>query len=144
MRYGKIMKKLERWVRFIDNCALWDPEFCDHFYHVVEFLVLTSSHGITQNPTKFVFGKKEVEFIGFQIREDGFAPCAATLEAIRQFPRPQNITRVRAWFGLVEQVFFAFSQTKKMELFQELLKKDREFSWSAKLQSAFKHDPFHC
>ena len=49
---------------------------------MVEFLVLISFHGITKNPTKFVFWKKEVEFIGFQIREDGFAPCAATVEAI--------------------------------------------------------------
>ena len=104
MRYDKIMEKLERWVRCIDDCALWYQEFRDHFFHVVEFLVFISSHGITQNPHKFVFRKKEVEFIGFQIREDGFAPCAATVEAIRQFPRPQNITGVRAWFGLVEQV----------------------------------------
>ena len=95
---------------------------------MVEFLVLTFSHGITQNPTKFVFGKKEVEFIGFQIMEDGFAPCAATVEAIRQFPRPQNITRVRAWFGLVEQVLFAFSKTKEMEPFRDRLKKDGDYA----------------
>ena len=44
-----------------------------------------------------------MEFIGFQIREDGFTPCAATVEAIRQFPRPQNITGLRAWFGLVDR-----------------------------------------
>ena len=84
---------------------------------MVEFLILTSSHGITQNPTKFVFGKNEVEFVGFQIREDGFTPCAATVEAIKQFPRPQNITRVWAWFWLVEQVLFTFSKTKEMEPF---------------------------
>ena len=86
-----------------------------------------------------MFVKKEVEFIGFQIREDGFAPCAATVEAIRQFPRPQNITGVRAWFRLVEQVLFAFSKAKEMEPFRELLKKDREFSWLAELQSVFEH-----
>ena len=73
--------------------------------HILQdFLVLTSSHGIKQNTTKFVCMKKDVEFIGFQIREDSFTPCAATVEAIRQFPRPQNITGVWAWFGLVEQV----------------------------------------
>ena len=84
---------------------------------MVEFLVLTSSHGITQNPTKFVFRNKAVEFIEFQIREDGFAPRAATLEAISQYPRPQIITGVRALFELVEQVYFAFSKTKEMESF---------------------------
>ena len=139
MRYDKIMENLERWVRCINNCALWYQEFSDHFHHVVEFLALTSSHGITQNPTKFLFGKKEEEFIGFQIREDDFIPCTATVEAIRQFPRPQNITRVRALFGLVEQVLLEFSKTNEMEPFRDLLKKEGDFTWSAEFQTAFKH-----
>ena len=61
-----------------------------------------------------------MEFNGFKVREDGFAPFAANVEALRQFSRPQNITEVRAWFGLVEQVSFAFSKNKEMELFREL------------------------
>ena len=61
------------------------------------------------------------------------------MEAIRQFPRPKNITGLRAWFGLVEHVSFAFSKTKEMELFWEPLKKDRDFAWCAELQSALKH-----
>ena len=77
--YYRAMEKLEHWVRGIDDCTLWDQEFGDHFYLVVEFLVVTSSHGITQNPIKFLFGK-EVEFIEFQIREDGIPLCAATVE----------------------------------------------------------------
>ena len=43
MRYDKIME-MEQWVRCINNCTLWDLGF-------------TSSHGINQNPTKFVFRK---------------------------------------------------------------------------------------
>ena len=69
----------------VNNCALWDQEFGDHFYHVV----------------KFVFKKKEVEFFGFQIREDAINACAATVVAIRQFARPQNNTGMREWFELV-------------------------------------------
>ena len=72
-------------------------------------------------PHNFVFGKKEVEFIGFQIWEDSFASCAVTVEAIRQFRRPHNITGVRTWFGRVELVSFAFSKNKKMDPFRDLL-----------------------
>ena len=77
MRYKKMMEELERWVKCINKCVMWDQEFRDHLFHVVELLPLTSSHGITQNPTKFLFGMKEMEFIVFQIREDGFTPYAA-------------------------------------------------------------------
>ena len=39
-----------------------------------EFLILTLSNRITENPIMFVFGKKEVEFMVFLIHEDQFAP----------------------------------------------------------------------
>ena len=60
-----------------------------------------------------MFGKKELEFIGFHLSEDGFAPAPAIVKSIREFPRPQNISGVQAWFGLVEQVSFAFTKTRE-------------------------------
>ena len=46
-------------------------------------------------------GKKEEELIGFQVREDGFAHCTVTVDAIRQFPRPPNVPGVESmvWTG---------------------------------------------
>ena len=77
----------------MDDALVWDfGEFEGHIWHVLEFLELTGNNGITQNPTKFVFGKKELEFIGFHLSEDGFAPAPAIVQSIREFPRPQNIS----------------------------------------------------
>ena len=68
---------------------------------------LTASHGIIQNPKKIKFGRLEVEFLGYEIKRDGMSPSNDTIEAIRKFPRPSNITGVRSFFGLVEQVGYA-------------------------------------
>ena len=60
-----------------------------------------------------------------------------TLEAIKPFPRPTNITGIRSFFGLVEQVAWAFSKTTVMLPFKPLLSKSASFAWSAELQHAF-------
>ena len=59
-------------------------------------------------------------------------------EAISSFLTPQNITDVRPWFGLVNQVSYAFSQDEIMAPFRELLKtKDRKFYWDDTLDKIF-------
>ena len=107
-----------------------DKGFKNYIWHVLEFLELTGKNGITQNPAKFIFGKKKLEFIGFKRTRDGFAPAPAIVKSIRKFPRPTNISGVRAWLGLVEQVSFAFSKTREMGTFRELLSSKEELSWN--------------
>ena len=68
----------------------------------------TGQHGIVQNPKKFVWGRQELEYIGFWILEDGVRPNDDTLAAIQDFPRPTDITGIQSWFGLVEQVAYSF------------------------------------
>ena len=65
-------------------------------------------------------------------------PGTEMLEAVREFPRPRDISGVRSFFGLVEQVSFAFSKTEVMALFRHLLSLKQKFLWSQELQDAFK------
>jgi len=53
------------------------------------------------------------------------------------FPTPQSLTDIRSWFGLVNQVSYAFSMADTMLPFQELLKPSNSFHWDEKLQQAF-------
>lgn len=55
-------------------------------------------------------------------------------EAIFNFPTPTDIRSIRSWFGLANQVSYAFSQAEAMAPFRELLrKKDRKLYWDATL-----------
>ena len=80
-------------------------------WNMVEFLVLMSSKVITQILTKFNSVYKDLEFIRFYLKANVFTPNTAMMEAIKNLPWPDNITGVRAWFGLVEQVAYDFSKT---------------------------------
>ena len=94
-------------------------------------------HGIPLDPEKFRFAQDIVDFAGFEITHDTVRPCKKYTRAISDFPTPQNLTDVRSWFGLVNQVSFAFSMAEVMLPFRELLKPNNKFHWDETLQQAF-------
>ena len=57
--------------------------------------------------------------------------------AISSFPTPTNLTDVRSWFGLVNQISHAFSVTDTMLPFRSLLKPGNKFEWTTDLDQAF-------
>ena len=81
----------------------------DSFYQAAQWLDVCGRNGITLKPEKFVFCEDEVEFAGFRIFLNNVSPCQRYLQAIQDFPIPKNITDVRSWFGLLNQVSYAFS-----------------------------------
>ena len=56
------------------------------------------------SPEKFNFARETVEFAGFVITSEGIKPTDRYIESIRNFPTPNNISEVRAWFGLINLV----------------------------------------
>ena len=45
-----------------------------------------------------------VEFAGFMITKDGIKQAAKYTASIKDFPTTSNISEVRAWYGLVNQL----------------------------------------
>ena len=56
---------------------------------------------------------------------------------IRDFPTPANITDVRSWFGLINQVSYACAATERMLPFRQLLQPGTPFEWTDKLHQLF-------
>ena len=119
-----------------DTCLL-ELSIEGNFWRMVDYLILCSQNGIMFNLPKFQFCQREVEFVGYWLTEDGMKPTKSLLEAILNFPRPMDISGVRGFFSLVEQVAWAFSKKEVMLSFREPLKKGSTFCWSHELQDAF-------
>ena len=136
-RYDKIVAGFQNFTKCVDDSLLWDSTVEEAFHRTCSYLTLCSSNGIIFNKKKFVFSKKEVEFLGFEITEDSVRPAATYIQAIKDFPTPKDITGIRFWFGLVNQVAYAFSLTSVMKPFRELLKPSSEFIWTEELEEAF-------
>ena len=118
--------------RYIDVGTLQDS-----FWATCRYIDLCSRNGVIFNPQKFKFARDTVDFAGFTITLSGIKPTAAMIQSIKEFPTPTTITGARAWFGLVDQVAYAFAQSKIMAPFRDLLQKNRKFYWDSTLDTIF-------
>lgn len=101
-------------------------------YHAV-LLYLES---IKLNPEKFVFGRTSVDFAGLSINETSIMPSIDVLQAIRDFPTPQDIAGGRSLFDQVEQVAWAYYIKPEMKPFHDLVQSFKPFHYDA-LSMAF-------
>jgi hypothetical protein len=136
-RFDEIVSEFPDKTKCIDDTCMWADNVEDSFFQACRWLDLCGHNGIIQNPDKFVFAEDAVEFAGFEITADNIKPCKKYLQAITDFPVPQNITDIRSWFGLINQVNYCASMTDDMKPFRDLLKPSTPFYWDTQLQQLF-------
>ena len=136
-RYDNIIANIKNFIKCIDDTLLWSDNIGESFIQTVQYLELCGNNGIILNPEKFTFAADKVEFAGFEITMTNVRPCDRFLNAILDFPTPINLTDIRSWFGLVNQVSYAFSMAERMLPFRNLLKPTTKFEWTEELEAAF-------
>ena len=119
--FDDITVDFPRKAKCIDDTVLWDNTIDDAFWHTVDYITLCSQGGITFNPKKFHFAQDELDFAGFTLTSTGIKPMQDMLNAILNFPTPKDITGAKSWFGLVNQVVYAFSMVDVMLSYRDLL-----------------------
>ena len=143
-RFDAITSGTPRYTRCIDDSLLWDDGIEDAFWHTMHYIKKCADNGIVFNPAKFVFAQDELEFAGFHLTAEGYKPPKRIIDAIQNFPQPTNITGVRSWFGLINQVSYAFAQAPLMAPFRELLAgAKRKWYWDSTLTQIFEESKKH-
>lgn len=124
---------------------MWDhdEDLTEHWWRVIDFLILLGNNGVILNKEKFQFAQKTVDFTGFQISENTIKPAQKFVDAILQFPTPTKLTDVRSWFGLINQVSHYDQLSNVMEPFKRLLSPKTKFEWTPELDTAFQMSKNH-
>ena len=136
-RFDEVVSDIPHKTKCVDDTLMWSDSIKESFFQACNWLETCGRNGIILNPDKFVFAQDTVEFAGFEITNDSVRPCSRYLNAILDFPTPKNITDMRSWFGLVNQVSYAFSMTDRMQAFRQLLKPGTPFKWDEQLECLF-------
>ena len=121
----------------VDDTILWSGDIEECFFLTCKFLDKCGSSGIIISPKKFTFGNDEVDFAGFTITRDSVKPYSKCLEFILSFPEPTDITGIRSWFGLINQISYAVTLTDELQPFRDLLKPKNKFYWDENLKKLF-------
>lgn len=136
-RYDSIIADVPRKVKVVDDTCLWDDTIEGCFYHTWDYIALCAENGVVFNADKFQFCQDSVAFAGFNITSDGIQPSNEILSAIKDFPAPKDLQGARSWFGLVNQVSWAYATSSTMLPFRELVKHNAKFTWNESLQTLF-------
>ena len=124
--------------KIVDDVIQWSEDIETAFHRVCAMLSHCSKAGMVFSPSKFVFAAIEVEYAGFLVGSDSIGPTPKYIQSILDFPTPKNISNIRSWYGLINQVAFAFSKGVVMAPFRELLKPAVKFEWTSLLDKAFR------
>ena len=100
----------------------------DHRFKTV--LKKLDSAGATLNAEKCECSKKEVKFAGYVLKGEGIKSDPEKTESIQDMDTPQNVSDVRRFLGMVNQLGkFVSNLAEKTKPIRDLLSTKNEFHW---------------
>ena len=104
-RMDKVVNGLNGIRKIVDDDVLvYAPTLSTLKKRFDDFLDRCSTHGVTLKRSKSQIAVREADFGGFHLSERGIQCSFDLLKSIWDFPRPKNLTDLRSWFGLVNQL----------------------------------------
>ncbi|XP_063600719.1 uncharacterized protein LOC134776896 [Penaeus indicus] len=90
------------------------------------------------NADKFVLAAPEVSFCGYTLSGNGIAAEEEKVRAIAEFPKPANLTDLRSFMGLVNQLAeFTPAIAESADVLRPLMSPKRTFTWTPDHDAAF-------
>ena len=138
----QVLRGLPFCYAYIDDLLVASPSPEEHKEHLRQVLQRLSDHGIIINPTKYKFGVAELDFLGHRVSADGIQPLQERVTAIREFPIPSSVRKLREFLGLVNFYHrFIPNCASILEPLNNLLAKpqgsDRKLTWNDATMAAF-------
>ncbi|KAG7197638.1 hypothetical protein KM043_016463 [Ampulex compressa] len=86
---------------YIDDIVIAFKDEEEHQQHLRMVLSRLQANGLKINPNKCVVGKPELVFLGYTINKDEVKPPSERIQAILNYPKPENIVDLRRFLELV-------------------------------------------
>lgn len=123
---------------YFDDILVYTETIDSHFTLLETVFTLLREHNFKLKIEKCKFLRKEVEYLGHVITENGCKPNQNKINCIRNYPRPTNVTETQRWLGLTNYYRsyipkYAFHARP----LYNLLKKDNPFTWDSHCDDAF-------
>lgn len=96
-----VLKGLDNVFCYIDDVIIADVSKPDHEKHLEEVFKRFDEYGITINSAKSIFGQEKIEFLGFEVSQQGIKPLKERTEAITNFPKPRTVEQLKRFLGMI-------------------------------------------
>jgi hypothetical protein len=85
---------------YIDDILIHSENLEDHAVHVRECLERLEKYGLKLNINKCDFGARRIKYLGHIISAEGVQPSDDKIKAVRDFPEPTSVKKIREFTGL--------------------------------------------
>ncbi|PIK49798.1 gag-pol polyprotein [Apostichopus japonicus] len=85
---------------YLDDLLVASSSAEEHYQHLNQLFQRLDSYGININPSKCELGVSSLEFLGHHVDSQGIRPLPEKVQAVQDFPAPENLTQLRAFLGL--------------------------------------------
>ena len=123
---------------FLDDILIYSRTKEEHLEHIREVLTRLRSEKLYGRLKKCDFFRTEVEYLGFDVGAQGIKPSLSKVQAILDWPTPENVTDVRSFLGLCSfyRRFIRWFSELAAPM-TDLTKKDRRFVWDDTAEKSF-------
>lgn len=134
----KVLARVKYVIIYMDDILIPAASFEEGLSRLEEVLTILQQSGLTLKKQKCNFFQESIEFLGFEISEEGIKPGLLKVQAVSKFPSPTNQHDVRRFLGLAS--FFrrfvkGFALTARP--LTSLLRKDTAWRWTSVEETAF-------
>ena len=133
-----IIADFQAWcAKIVDDILIWAATLEELFERVSKILQKCTELRVTISEKKLQIGTS-VKFAGYVISQTGITPDPEKVSAIRDFPAPTDVSGLRSFLGLANQLgSFLPDLSQATSHLRTLLKKGTAFVWTADIQIQF-------
>ena len=124
---------------YLDDIIVHSKTFQEHVSSLGKVIARLREAGLKLSPKKCKLFQPEVSFLGHVEGKEGIHTDPSKVQAVRDWPVPQNVTELRSFLGLCSyyrRFIQGFSTIAKP--LHRLTEKGREFAWHDDCEQAFR------
>ena len=124
---------------YIDDILVASANAKEHRHHLRLLFKRLAEHDLVVNMAKCLFGVDTIDFLAHRVTAQGIEMLPERIEAIRQFPQPQDAKALNEFLGMVNfyHRFVPHAAALMGPLHSMSHVKGRDFQWTEQLQTAF-------
>ena len=132
---------LYKWlIIYIDDCVTWSSSYREALGHYEQIFERASKFGVQFKPSKCSFCSNNMQILGHRITPEGRFPYAKGTESIPSFPRPNDVSSLKRFLGMVGYFReYIRNMSHRTQNLRSLLSQEASFSWSDQHEAEF-HD----
>jgi hypothetical protein len=123
---------------YLDDILITGKTAEEHLKTLEEVLCRLEKYGLRANKEKCKWFQSSVSYLGHVVTKDGLQKSPDKVEAVVKAPRPQDVSSLRSFLGLVNYYNkFLPNLSSVLHPLYQLLEKGKKWSWSSSCENAF-------